>query len=76
MKGFNANRLPDPPLRPGGIIDFSSALSNPKFAAEQAVRSANSGVRTLVFGKIALQGTDLKVPAQIGADALCGRHGT
>src|SRR5258705_2236779 len=28
------------------------------------------------FGKITLQGADLKVPAQIGADALRGRHGT
>src|SRR6266481_7409800 len=28
------------------------------------------------FGKITLQGADLKVPAQIGADALCGRHST
>src|ERR1700735_4503461 len=28
------------------------------------------------FGKITLQRADLKVPAQIGADALCSRHGT
>src|SRR5258705_6400490 len=28
------------------------------------------------FGKITLQGADLKVPAQIGADALRGCHGT
>src|ERR1700704_6811444 len=28
------------------------------------------------FGKIALQGADLKVSAQIGADALRGRHST
>src|SRR6266403_695607 len=28
------------------------------------------------FGKIALQGADLKVPAQIGSDTLRGRHGT
>src|ERR1700716_1377420 len=28
------------------------------------------------FEKITLQGADLKVPAQIGADALRGRHGT
>src|ERR1700682_1033145 len=28
------------------------------------------------FGKVTLQGADLKVPAQIGADALRGRHST
>jgi len=28
------------------------------------------------FGKIALQRTDLKVPAEISPDALRGRHGT
>src|ERR1700684_3639157 len=28
------------------------------------------------FGKITLQRADLEVPAQIGADALRGRHGT
>src|ERR1700687_6064997 len=28
------------------------------------------------FGKVTLQGADLKVPAQIGADTLRGRHGT
>ena len=29
-----------------------------------------------VFGKVTLQGADLKIPAQIGADALGGRHST
>jgi hypothetical protein len=28
------------------------------------------------FGKITLQRADLKIPAQIGADPLRGRHGT
>ena len=33
-----------------------------------------SPVQRSVFGKVTLQGADLKVPAQIGANALGGRH--
>jgi hypothetical protein len=35
-----------------------------------------SPVQRSVFGKVALQRADLKIPAQIGADALGGRHST
>src|SRR6266481_3448034 len=56
----------------------------------RASLSSNSAIRTSLpincrthgpaqrsgFGKITLQGADLKVSAQIGADTLRGRHGT
>src|SRR3984957_19081337 len=57
------------PSRPGSSSPFES-----KIRGKQPV--SPDEFRTLAFGKITLQRADLKIPAQIGADALRGRHGT